>query len=377
MIDKMKAIPLSHKLCWLLLLLLGSVFPAFAQTDSQTGSQQPPATNTTKPDAQDPNATIRIETSLVTIPVSVLDRDGKYVPNLTKRDFHLFEDNVEQEVTDFRSVEAPFHVVLLLDTSRSTSFKLEDIQKAALAFIDQLHPDDRVMIVSFDSEVYVDAEFTSDREQLRRAIRKAHTGFATRLYDAVDLVITERLGQVRGRKAVVLFTDGVDTASKLSDAPSTLARVEESGVLVYPLQYDTEGKLVGPLVVGRRSIPPPIFRPTPFPRFPRGGRRRWLFDPAPSQRGTRHEDYVRAGQYLRELADRSGARLYHADSTGKLKKAFAQIAEELRHQYSLSYYPANAARDGSFRRIRVRVEPPNLVVRAREGYRAAGGDKHN
>jgi len=89
-------------------------------------------------------------------------------------------------------------------------------------------------------------------------------------------------------------------------------------------------------------------------------------------RGSRHEDYVRAAQYLRDLADRSGARLYRADTTGNLKKAFAQIAEELRHQYSLSYYPTNTTRDGSYRRIRVRVEQPNLVVRAREGYRAAG-----
>ncbi|MBI1762616.1 MAG: VWA domain-containing protein [Acidobacteria bacterium] len=351
------------------------LFAASGSLLAQTGDGQQPVR--TPPDTQDPNATIRIETTLVTIPVSVLDHDGKYVAHLTKGDFHLFEDNVEQEVTDFRSVEAPFHVVLLLDTSRSTNFKLEDIQKAALTFIEQLHADDRVMIVSFDSDIYIDAEFTSDREQLRRAIRQTHTGFATRLYDAVDLVITERLSQAQGRKAVVLFTDGVDTASKLATMQSTLGRVEESGVLVYPLQYDTEGMLAGPLGMGRGRLPPPIYRPMPFPRG--GGRRRWLLDPAATQRGARHEDYVRAAQYLRELADRSGARLYHADSSGKLKKAFGQIAEELRQQYSLSYYPANAARDGAYRRIRVQVTPlnlPNLVVRARAGYRATGGEKH-
>jgi Ca-activated chloride channel homolog len=353
-----------------LILLTASIFSLFAQSG---GAPQPDAEKA-KPEAQDPGATIKIDTTLVTIPVSVLDRDGKYIPNLTKRDFHLFEDNVEQEIADFNSIEAPFHVVLLLDTSRSTDFKLGDIQKAALAFIDQLHPDDHVMVVSFDSDIYIDAEFSSDRDQLRRAIRQTRTGGSTRLYDAVDLVITERLGKVQGRKAVVLLTDGVDTASYLASAESTIGRVEESGALVYPIQYDTEG-LAGPWGPPmRRGGMPPIFRPSPFPRFPRGGRRRWRSDPFTTwqfQRGSRHDDYLRAAQYLRSLADRSGARLYRADTTGNLKKACSQIAEELRHQYSLSYYPTNTARDGSYRRIRVRLEQANLVVRAREGYRVA------
>src|SRR5262249_23439180 len=352
-----------------LLLLAGISFPILAQSDSG----QHPGAEKAKPDAQAPAATIKIETSLVTIPVSVLDRDGKFIPSMTRRDFHIYEDNVEQEITDFSSVEKPFNLVLLLDTSGSTGFKMEDIQHAALAFIDQLHPDDRVMVVSFDSDVYIDSEFTSDREQLRQAIRRTRTGFSTRLYDAVDLVITERLGKIQGRKAVVLFTDGVDTASNLASAASTIGRVEESGVLVYPIQYDTEGYQAGGRGPGRTA--PPIFRPSPFPRFPRGRRGRWPFGPFVSwqfPRGGRHEDYVRAAQYLRDLAERSGARLYRADTTGNLKKAFSQIAEELRHQYALSYYPTNTARDGSYRRIRVRVEQPNLVVRAREGYRAAG-----
>ncbi|HEY7184162.1 MAG TPA: VWA domain-containing protein [Blastocatellia bacterium] len=353
-----------------LILLVATVFSLFAQS----GGGRRPGAEKAQPEAQDPGATIKIDTTLVTIPVSVLDHDGKYIPNLTKRDFHLFEDNVEQEITDFNSIEAPFHVALLLDTSQSTNFKLKDIQKAALAFVDQLHHDDQVMVVSFDSDIYIDAEFTSDRDQLRRAIRQTRTGGWTRLYDAVDLVITERLGKVRGRKAVVLFTDGVDTASHLASAASTLGRVEESGALVYPIQYDTEGGLAGPWAPTRGGGMPPIFRPSPFPRFPRGGRRRWQSDQFTtwqSPRGARRDDYQRAAQYLRALADRSGARLYRADTTDNLKKAYSQIAEELRHQYSLSYYPSNTALDGSYRRIRVRVERPKLVVRAREGYRAA------
>jgi Ca-activated chloride channel family protein len=333
----------------------------------QAGRQQAPA---------DEAETLKVETALVTIPVSVLDKDGRYAQRLTKSDFQIYEDGVEQEIEDLSTTEVPFNVVLLLDTSRSTVFRVEDIQRAAVAFVDELRRDDRVMVVSFDKEVYVDSEFTSDRNRLRSAIYGTRTGGETRLYDAVDLVITERLSRIQGRKAVVLFTDGVDTASRLASDRSTIARVEESGVLVYPIQYKTEGNAGGPFGRGRGGGQPPVFNPPTIPRFPRnGGGRRWPFEsPVNNQfpRGGRREDYGRASKYLRDLSERSGARLYHAETIGSVSQAFSQIAEELRQQYALSYYPTNTAQDGAYRRIRVRVNQPNLAVRAREGYRASG-----
>jgi VWFA-related protein len=340
--------------------------PAERPADREDGQErQRPRTTTDEP------VTIKMDTTLVTIPVSVTDRTGRSVPHLAKRDFHIYEDGVEQEIADLSTVEAPFHVVLLLDTSRSTVFKMEDIHRAAAAFVDQLRPNDKVMVVSFDREVYIDSEFTSDREKLRRAIYGTRTGGETRLYDAVDLVITERLNRIQGRKAIVLFTDGEDTTSRLATDRSTLARVEESGVLVYPIQYDTEGAMRGPFGRGRSSGRPPIFGPGPFPR---GGGRRWPFDTPNYQfpRGRGQGDPSRAGKYLRDLAERSGARLYHAETIDKVSSAFSQIANDLRQQYSLSYYPTNTAQDGSYRRLRVSVNRSDLVVRAREGYRAAG-----
>jgi Ca-activated chloride channel homolog len=318
--------------------------------------------------------TIKVETSLVTIPASVMDRDGRFAPNLTKRDFQIYEDGVEQEVEGFAAVEAPFHVVLLLDTSRSTLFRLEDIQQAAVTFVEQLRSQDKVMIVSFDDKIWIDSEFTSDRARLRRAIYGTRTGGSTKLYDAVDLVITERLNKVEGRKAIVLFTDGVDTTSRLASARSTLERVEESSTLVYPIQYDTEGDM-GPSIFGGGGGRggPPIINPWPFPRGGGGGGgRRWplISYQFPGGRGSGPGDYSRATSYLREMALRSGGRHQQADTINNLYDAFASIAEELRHQYALSYYPTNAARDGSFRRVRVRVRQEGLVVRARDGYRA-------
>jgi Ca-activated chloride channel homolog len=210
-------------LCICLSILAVSLpLPLIAQSPQQTGA----------PGQSVEGAAVRIETSLVSIPVAVLDRQGRFVPGLRKGDFRIFEDEVEQEIEWFAAVEVPFHLVLLLDTSRSTVFRLEEIQQAAIDFVDQLRPQDRVMVISFDDAVSVDSEFTSDRRQLRLAIRNTRTGTSTRLYDTVELAITERLDEVEGRKAIVLFTDGTDTASRLANSRSTVVRVEELGVLV-------------------------------------------------------------------------------------------------------------------------------------------------
>jgi Ca-activated chloride channel family protein len=130
--------------------------------------------------------------------------------------------------------------VLVLDTSNSTMFKFDDIQEAALAFIKQLRRDDQVMVVSFDSKVRFHCDFTSDYDELRRAIYETRIGGSTKLYEAVDKVV-DRLEPIEGRKAIVLFTDGVDTASRRANFQNTIVKVEESGAIVYPIKYDTEG----------------------------------------------------------------------------------------------------------------------------------------
>ncbi len=330
-------------------------------------STSAPATQTTpSPAAETPAApgdegSIKVDTTLVSIPASVLDHTGHYVPFLKVEEFHLFEDNVEQEIVEFRAVNMPFHVVLLLDTSASTRFRIEEIHHAAIQFVEQLRAEDRVMIASFDSQVYIDSEFTNDRALLREAIRRTKTGGNTKLYDAVELCITDRLNKIDGRKAIVLFTDGVDTASRAT-ASSSLSLVEESNVIVYPVKYDTEdsNRPSGPTIGGGG----PQLGGISIPGWP-GAKR--------PQVGGNGSDYNYAGVYLQKLADASGGRLHQADTLASIDTAFARIAEELGHQYQISYYPTNSAQDGSYRRIKVRVDQPDLIVRARQGYRARGG----
>lgn len=317
------------------------------------------------PEEVDAGDVIRVNTTLVTIPVSVMDRDGRYVPNLQKEEFRIWEDGVEQEVAFFQSVDKPFSVVLMIDTSPSTQFRLEEIHDAAITFVDQLRSDDRVMVVSFNDDIKILSEFTTDRSKLRRAIQRAKTDDGTRLYDAVDMVINQQLSRVQGRKAIVLFTDGVDTTSRRASYQSNVMDAQELDALIYPVQYDTSRDMnVG-------NYPPmgsiDIFGQILGGIFG-GGRRRGGGGGGPQRRGTARDDYELANQFLRELAESTGGRGYNADTLQNMTYAFANVAEELRRQYSLGYYPKRPPQAGQRRLIRVRARQPNLAVRSRDSY---------
>ncbi|HKS30187.1 MAG TPA: VWA domain-containing protein [Pyrinomonadaceae bacterium] len=314
--------------------------------------------------------TLRISTTLVTVPVSVLDRNGKYVPNLRKEDFRIYEEGQEQQVAYFASVEQPFTVALVIDTSGSTLSKLEEIHEAAINFVNQLRPDDTVTVISFSDRVRVLCEPTTDRYTIQSAIRRAQPGEGTKLYDAVDFVINERLNRIKGRKALVLFTDGVDTTSRRATFESTTRDAEELDALIYPILFDTYadtvarmgggggrggnvsiGDVLAAILTGRNVV---------VTGGGGGG--------SVNCRGCTREEYDRGEEYLRELATRTGTRVEMAGDGRNLSQAFSIIAEELRRQYSIGYYPSSQAQAGQRRGISVRVNRPNMAVRARSSY---------
>lgn len=347
---------------------VGTNAPAATPSPDSSRPPMPGGTNTTDAnrgaDEVGQNDVIRVNTTLVTIPVSVMDRYGRYAPNLRQEDFRLWEDGVEQDIAFFASVDKPFSVVLMLDTSPSTRFRLDEIHDAAIAFVNQLHADDRVMVIAFDDDIRVVTDFTSDRRLLQNAIRRTQPGSGTRLYDAVDLVINKKLNQIRGRKAVVLFTDGVDTTSRRGSYESTVRDAEKLDALIYPVAFDTAN------TNGGGSTWPGSKRPTSpvdilVQILGRGGSKGGAGGGGAGSSGA---DYERGDRYLHELADKTGGRLYRADSSQNLSNAFANVAEELRRQYSLSYYPKRSAQVGQRRQIRVSVDQPNLTVRARDSY---------
>ena len=307
---------------------------------------------------------VRVSTTLVTVPVSIKDRKGKTVLHLTREDFRLFENSVEQNISYLDPPEAqrsesqntavkfqkPLMIALLLDVSDSTQFKLAQIQNAAMAFIDQLGAEDRVLVIAFDKRVHVLAEATNDRTVLHKAISQTSSGDGTSLYDAVDAVISYQLARISGRKAIVLLTDGVDTTSTLGTYTGTVRAAEQLDAPIYPVQYNTyEDFLDSP---ARETS-------------------------AVGMGGTAHmtksgelasDAYKRATLYLRLLAEKTGGRFEYTDDVKNLSRSFGRIASELGQEYTLGYYPKNQTDDGTRRELKVQVTTPGVFVRARKSY---------
>src|SRR6185369_10129670 len=195
--------PASRPALSIILVLVIGLVTVFAQTRPASQKPQQPQSAATPPEEPQDVETVKIDTALVTVPLSATDHSGMYVTDLRKEEFTITEDDVAQKIEFFGKVAAPFHVVLLLDTSSSTRDKLREIQQAAAAFVDQLQSVDRVKIISFDDNVNDLNEFTSNRAVLRSAINSTRPGDGTKIYDAMDLAITT-MRKIRGRKAIVV-----------------------------------------------------------------------------------------------------------------------------------------------------------------------------
>ena len=337
---------------------------------------------------------VEVKVEAVLVNVLVVDRDNKALPGLKKENFRIYEDRVEQEIENFFPVDAPFDVALTLDTSYSTLGKLAPIQNGAIQFLDEIHPDDEVMVISFDDEVYLQADFTRSKEQAARAVKMTRTGESTHLYEAVYLTLEQFEGRPR-RKVMVLFTDGVDAHSPTTSAGETLDMAKEADVIIYPIYFDTKAATLRQITgrsrntIGRRTTSPvpggsplPPSYPGPFPGpLPRPSGAPFP-GPAPTpmplprdrrQIEEREEQvemqYLRGKKYLHDLAENTGGILIDVDNDlSNLQAAFSKIAQELRTLYTLTYVPSDSGSEGKFRRIEVKVDMPAARVRARKGY---------
>jgi VWFA-related protein len=283
----------------------------------------------------------------------VYERSGVYVGGLRRSDFKIFEDGKEQEIAYFGTTEVPFSVVLLIDVSGSTDNKIRQIQAAAMSFIGDLSPTDKVMIVEFDSSVNTLCDFTSDRAVLEKAVRKVGSGGGTALYNAVETVLKKKFKGIQGRKAVVLFTDGVECSMGMNSSgyEDTLALAEESDAVVYSVYYNTYFDSVG---IGGGNGPmsgiPTISKPSNSP----------CESP---------EAYTRGRTYLQELARLTSGKMFRAEATtGGLSAAFEGIANELGNQYTIGYYPNEPGANGQRKQIKIRVNRAGVAIRARDSY---------
>ncbi|HKP67667.1 MAG TPA: VWA domain-containing protein [Pyrinomonadaceae bacterium] len=332
------------------------------------GARDTQQSSTTSPQTSGEDEVVKVETNLVTMPVSVVDRDARFIAGLQQKDFKIFENGVEQKVDYFQSVEQPFTVVLMIDVSPSTAFQIDEIHEGAIAFVNQLRPDDKVMVIAFDDAVRVLCRPTNNRRVLYSAITQAQFGDGTSLYEAVDQVVNRELANIPGRKAVVLFTDGVDTTSQRATFESNVADVEEVDALFYPIRYNTQ-RTYGAARGGGGGYPRRRSRMDDWIGVILGGQIPMNGGGGgPGPLGSRPEDYATGMRFLETLAANTGGRKYEADSITNLDAAFAGIAEELRRQYSLGYYPTKPGEPGERRRINVRVTRPNVIVKAKNTY---------
>jgi Ca-activated chloride channel family protein len=305
----------SHILAVLFLLCTGVHPQSSPPTASATAKPQPSAT----PIDEEVGAgeVLRIASNLVSVPVSVINRQGNYVVDLQRQDFRIYEDGKEQPVAHFSNVDQPFSVVLLIDTSGSTAPFIEQIKASAKAFVDQLRAADTIRPIYFHGEIKpLTTAGISDRKLFDAAIDRIEPGplnMGTRLYDAVDFGL-RAVKPAANRKAVILITDGENTWGKAT-MKSTLREAEESDVVVYTVQYG---------------------------------------------------DFV-PQKYLQELAEKTGGRYFRGGDATALRNSFVQVADELRRQYVLGYRPNEPERAGA-RKIKVKVDRRNVTVRARQSY---------
>ncbi len=281
---------------------------------------------------------------LVTIPAVVMDRNGRYIANLRKDDFRVYEDGVEQSVAYFGSVEKPFTVALLLDVSGSTQYQLAQIRDAANTFVSRLRYNDRLMAIAFDGKINVLTEPASVGAIRQTKLHIPAVTDGTVLYDAVAYAL-KQMAQIPGRKAIVLMSDGVDQSSATT-LKSTVEDIAEQDVLFYTVQYNTLPQLPQRL----SAIKSEKVRRKIQDRLMKG--------------------YALSEPYMRALADRTGGRYYRADDLRDVGPAFEAITAELGVQYTLGYFPKENS-GAAERSIRVKVRYPNLVVRARDSYTTA------
>lgn len=308
----------SLKVMQVLLSLVALALIAAPLLPSPVRAQEPVA------QAQDDDV-VRVNTDLVLLNATVLDKDGKFVPGLKRSDFKVFEDGTEQQLASFTAEETPFAAAILLDTSGSMETRLTLGRSAAIRFLDGLRDEDVAAVYNFDIKVEQMQDFSPGRDLPARAFG-LRTKMMTALNDAVLVAADDLSKRSEKRRAIVVLSDGGENYSRAS-ADKALDRALLAGATIYAVNMSDTGP-------GRD---------------------------------------IAGASILKRFADKSGGRYVASPGGQELRDAFAAIAEELGHQYTIAYRPLNRAHDGRWRAIEVKLARPDATARTRKGYRAPKG----
>lgn len=346
---------------WFVALLAGGLMLLAPSTFAQPvlrpmQKPAPPPSTSTKNDAQevDEGDVISFRTTEVLLPVTVRDRDGRLVTSLTRNDFHVFEEGRPQALTDFAVRDVPVDVVLMVDASSSTAANLGDFRRAVEGFAERLAVQDRVCLIKFDDRVELLQDWTQSRVQLRRSLKRLGPGMFTRFNDALLLAAKDQLKAGRTRHAVIVLTDGIDSGRGYATLEDSLRELLRAQAIVYVVS-NTE--------IERQNKSAELERLLSESRAATNFNSLRIDDLRQSLRVLDQSE-----QNLQQLATATGGRLYKPKSFDALDETYAEVAEELRHQYTLYYTPLDGARDGRFRRVRVETSDSSLKAASRVGY---------
>lgn len=301
-----------------------------------------------------PGDVISVNTTEVMLPVTVRDSSGRLVSDLTRKDFHVYEDNAEQPLSDLALRQVPVDVVLMVDASSSVATNLGDFRRAAENFAAQLDPQDRISLIKFDDRVQLLQDWTRSRFQLQRALNRIEAGMFTRFNDALYLAARQQFGPAQSRRAIIVLSDGIDSGRGATSTERALQALLEAQVTVYVIS-NTE--------IARAA------KRAELDSLSNGSESAVRFNQLridDLREGLRVLD--ESEQRLAQLAAATGGRLYTPHSFDALGDAYREVADELRRQYAIYYTPVNKIRDGSFRRVRVETTNRAYQTSTRSGY---------
>lgn len=324
------------------------------QALAQTPKPSPTPAKQDEPEI-DPDDVISVNTAEVLLPVTVRDSNGTLVIGLTRNDFHIFEDGVQQTLSDLSLRQVPVDVVLMVDASSSVAENLDDFAHAAEGFATHLAADDRISLMQFDDRVLLLQDWTRSIVQLRRALKRVAPGMFTRFHDAVLLATRDQLPRSSARHAIIILTDGIDSGR---GSPFQVA-------LRSALQSQTAVYVISNTQIERAK------KERDLAVLLQGTTSELKFNELKIQDLRMGLDALNASENnLRQLTELTGGRLYRPTSFKDLDSVYTEVANELRHQYALYYSPTNRRRDGQFRKVKVETATPGLKVSARIGYYA-------
>lgn len=316
--------------------------------------QQTEAASSAEAREIDDDEVIKVSTTEVLLPVTVRDAQGRLVTTLERKDFQVWENGREQPLSDLRLRRVPVDVMLMVDSSSSAASSLEDFRRAVDEFAARLAVDDRVSLLKFDDRVELLQDWTASRVQLRRALRRVTPGMFTRFNDALYLAAREQFKDARRRRAVVVLSDGIDSGRGYATLEMALRALLEAGAGVYVISNTQIER-------ARKQAELDTLQSAPLSaqRF----NQLRIGDLRESLRVLDQSEHNLAG-----LTAATGGRLFKPQSFAALDSVYAEVAEELRHQYALYYMPLDKTRDGKFRRVQIKTADPSLRVTARIGY---------